>query len=414
MGIIELSEMQFKNYSNIHSKRNYLQTINFDKFTSKGKYKGKYLGLLDDDNNVIAAVLIIYENLKNKSKVGYVPGGFLIDLSNYGLLSDFMKYLMIYLKEKNYIYIRVTPVFPYKIYDRDVKLIASNVNLYENLKSVGANFTIFQNLFSKYDSYLEVNSRDPKRVFASFSSSTRRKINRASLMGIKVIEGTKKDFNVFFDLIRDRTDKDIGYYRDLCSSFNNIVNKAEIYFAKIDTKNYLNNYIYLEKREREVNDRLNIMLSNGGSKRVLSKKMKSDQRIARYKNEIVKATDIYKRYPDGLILSTCLIIRNDREVWFLADGFSSELKDIYSLSTLKWEIVKKYLHKGYKKFNFGELHESLNDEKSKYFGLYLHKSGLGNRIYEYTSSYDIIVNKYLYTIYAGVNSLISSLGFNKK
>ena len=338
----------------------------------------------------------------------------MIDLSNYGLLSDFMKYLMIYLKEKNYIYIRVTPVFPYKIYDRDVKLIASNVNLYENLKSVGANFTIFQNLFSKYDSYLEVNSRDPKRVFASFSSSTRRKINRASLMGIKVIEGTKKDFNVFFDLIRDRTDKDIGYYRDLCSSFNNIVNKAEIYFAKIDTKNYLNNYIYLEKREREVNDRLNILLSNGGSKRVLSKKMKSDQRIARYKNEIVKATDIYKRYPDGLILSTCLIIRNDREVWFLADGFSSELKDIYSLSTLKWEIVKKYLHKGYKKFNFGELHESLNDEKSKYFGLYLHKSGLGNRIYEYTSSYDIIVNKYLYTIYAGVNSLISSLGFNKK
>ena len=200
----------------------------------------------------------------------------------------------------------------------------------------------------------------------------------------------------------------------MCSSFNNIVNKAEIYFAKIDTKNYLNNYIYLEKREREVNDRLNILLSNGGSKRVLSKKMKSDQRLARYKNEIVKATDIYKRYPDGLILSTCLIIRNDREVWFLADGFSSELKDIYSLSTLKWEIVKKYLHKGYKKFNFGELHESLNDEKSKYFGLYLHKSGLGNRIYEYTSSYDIIVNKYLYTIYAGVNSLISSLGFNKK
>ena len=186
MGIIELSEMQFKNYSNIHSKRNYLQTVNFDKFTSKGKYKGKYLGLLDDDNNVIAAVLIIYENLKNKSKIGYVPGGFLIDLSNYGLLSDFMKYLMIYLKEKNYIYIRVTPVFPYKIYDRDVKLIASNVNLYENLKSVGANFTIFQNLFSKYDSYLEVNSRDPKRVFASFSSSTRRKINRASLMELRL------------------------------------------------------------------------------------------------------------------------------------------------------------------------------------------------------------------------------------
>ena len=409
--IIELNEVQFKNYSQIHSKRNYLQTVNYDKFITGGKFKSKYLGLLDDDSNIVAATLLVYECLKNKSKIGYVPGGFLIDLTNYSLVSDFMKYLNIYLKEKGYIYVRVTPCFKHKVYDRNMNILAEYKNKYDNLKSCGANFTVFQNKFSKYECILEVTNGSLSEIYSKFRRNTKREINKASLMDISVSEGSKKDLKEFYELISNRTDKDVDYYKNLLTSFNNIMNKGEIYFAKLDTKNYLNNYIYLEKKEREINDELNRALINNTSKRVLNKKMKSDQRLTSFKNEIVKATNIYKNYPDGIVLSTCLIIKNNREVYFLINGYNEKFSNIYSMSTLYWEVIKKYLSKGYRTFNLGELHDELNDKKSKYFGLYLHKTGIGNKIVEYTSSYDIVINKYLYTIYAGVNSLINSFKF---
>ena len=64
MHIIELTELQFKNYSNIHSKKNYKQSIEYAKLKCINDYKPLYLGLVDDDNNVHAATLILEKNLK--------------------------------------------------------------------------------------------------------------------------------------------------------------------------------------------------------------------------------------------------------------------------------------------------------------------------------------------------------------
>ena len=57
MKIIKLTELQFKNYSKIHSQRNYFQTIEYGNFITREKYKNIYLGLLDDEDNVVAATL---------------------------------------------------------------------------------------------------------------------------------------------------------------------------------------------------------------------------------------------------------------------------------------------------------------------------------------------------------------------
>ena len=92
MHIIELTELQFKNYSNIHSKKNYKQSIEYAKLKCINDYKPLYLGLVDDDNNVHAATLILEKNLNNKFKYGIVPNGYLI------LLKTFTTELKIYLK----------------------------------------------------------------------------------------------------------------------------------------------------------------------------------------------------------------------------------------------------------------------------------------------------------------------------
>ena len=56
MIIIELNEEQFRSYANFHSNRNYFQTVEFANMYELYGYKKLYVGLVDDNNNLIAAM----------------------------------------------------------------------------------------------------------------------------------------------------------------------------------------------------------------------------------------------------------------------------------------------------------------------------------------------------------------------
>ena len=71
MQMITLTEIQFKNYSRIHSKRNYMQTVEYANVMTKYGYAKLYLGLIDEFNNVIAATLILEKRIKGKYKRRY-------------------------------------------------------------------------------------------------------------------------------------------------------------------------------------------------------------------------------------------------------------------------------------------------------------------------------------------------------
>ena len=79
MKIISLTEIQFRNYSRIHSKRNYLQSIEFANMQKNNGYEILYVGMLDNKNNLTAATLILNKKIFGKYIFGYAPGGFLID-----------------------------------------------------------------------------------------------------------------------------------------------------------------------------------------------------------------------------------------------------------------------------------------------------------------------------------------------
>ena len=133
---------------------------------------------------------------------------------------------------------------------------------------------------------------------------------------------------------------------------------------------------------------------------LVNKKMESDRLISKYNNEIIKATNIYTEYPESVIIGAILIIKNNREIYFMDEAFNEELKGFYSSHLIKWEIIKKYLTLGYKIFNFGNIKSM--DKKD---GNYLFKMGFGGKVYECLGSYDLIINKWLYHIIKIINNL---------
>lgn len=382
MTIVELNETQFKNYSNIHSRKNYKQSIEYATLEETKNYKKLYLGLIDENENVHAATMILEKKLNGKYKYGYIPNGYLVDFNNIELLKALTNELKAYLKKNNYTHIRITPLINYQIYSSDFILKENNSNIINTFKNLG--YTYINNT-SKHKMVLFTNNIE--NTYKNFKRSLRRNINNCLKKGISIYQGNENNIEEFLNLTDNKP-----YYKNMINIFNTPNNKFEFYFAKLEPETYINNYRYLLKKEQINNDNLNQKLKNPKIKKsnnLLAKKMTSDKLIAKYNQEIINGTNIYKMYPQGSILSAVGIINNKKEIIFITEGYNKDFSNIRSIPILKWEIIKKYITHGYTKFDLGDISISQN---------YTTKSGYNGNIIEYSNTFDLIINEMLYKL----------------
>lgn len=387
MKIIELTEMQFKNYSKLHSSRNYYQTIEYAK--AKSSYNKLFLGFINENDNTIMGATLILEKNISKFKIGKVPGGFLIDYDNDSLFKDFVIVLKKYLKKRKYIYLTVENTVTYKMYDKTGEVIYFDTNIIKLLDELGF---VKASREIKRKVVLET-EKTPNETYKMFNSNTKRNINLSLQRAITIYKDENNNIDTLLSLTNNSNTKHI---KNILDNFNSDDNTAEIYFAKIDPEKYVNNYRFLLKEEEQNNDQLNNIIQNINIKKsvsLINKKMKSDRLITKYSNEIIRATNIYAKYPKGVIIGAILIIKNNREIYFLDEGYNKSLANISSSHLIKWEIIKKYISLGYKIFNFGNIKNM--DKKN---GAYTFKMGFGGKVYECVGTYDLVINKWLYRI----------------
>lgn len=392
MHIIELTELQFRNYSNIHSKKNYKQSVEYATLKQSTGFTPLYLALVDDINNVHAATLILEKNINNKYKYGLVPNGYLINFYNIELLKTFTLALKAYLKKANYVYIRINPLLNYQVYTSDFVLKENNSAIINELKELS--YEPISNT-SKYNMVLTANNI--KDTYKNFKRSLRRNINNCLKKGIIVYQGEEKDKLDFLKLINNR-----ARYKKIMEIFIREDNKFEFYLAKINPEIYINNYRYLLKKEQINNELLSEKLKNPNIKKtnkLLEKKMTSDKLLTLYNREIINATNLYKAYPKGVVISGVGIISNQREITFIKECYNNEFKNIRSIPTIKWEIIKKSINLGYRKFNLGDIIIAKNQ---------ITKTGYNGNIIEYSNDFDLIINDILYKINNVINKKIET------
>lgn len=394
MKIIELTETQFKNYSKLHSSRNYFQTIEYANIMNN--YNRLFLGFINENDNTIIGAVLLLERSVLKFKVGYVPGGFLIDYDNDNLFRDFITSLKNYLKEKKFVYLTTDNKTTYKMFDKKGQVIYFDTNIIKLLDELSF---VKTNRVSERKVVLET-EKTPDETYKMFNSNTKRNIKLALQRSITIYKDDNNSIDTLLNLNNKLKNEEI---KKIIDNFNGDVNSSEIYFAKINPEQYINNYRFLLKKEEERNYNLSQIMQNARAKKsdaLVNKKMESDRLISKYNNEIIKATNIYTKYPESVIIGAILIIKNNREIYFMDEAFNEELKDFYSSHLIKWEIIKKYLTLGYKIFNFGNIKST--DKKD---GNYLFKMGFGGKVYECLGSYDLIINKWLYHIIKIINNL---------
>lgn len=382
MHIIELTELQFHNYSNRHSKKNYKQSVEYAKLNQENNYTPLYVGLIDDMNNVHAASLILKKKINNKYYYGYVPNGYLINFFNLDLLKTFTIELKEYLKNLNFIYLKINPKINYQVYNSSYIQKENNSLIINEFKKL--EYEYIPNT-SKYKMIL--NTTDIKTTYKNFKRSLRRNINNCLKKGIIVYQGTEQDKDDFLNLIDNKK-----HYEKMMNIFKNETNKFEFYLAKIDPQTYINNYRYLLKKEQINNDNLNEKLKNPNIKKttnLLVKKMTSDKLISTYNTEIINGTKLLQKYPKGTIISGVAIITNKKDVTFIKECYTNEFKHIRSIPIIKWEIIKKHILEGYNTFDLGDVNITKNQ---------ITKTGYNGNIIEYSNTFDLVINELLYKL----------------
>ena len=405
MHLKELTNEEFLTFTSNFKMSSIYQTPEYAFIMNKQKFDSLFLGLIDEFDNIVCASLILIEKL-GLVKYAYAPRGFLMDYTNYSILQVFTLELKKYLGKKEVIAIKVNPMIIRNIYDFDENTILKNNNydlIFENFKAFGyihyGYHNNFEGLKPRFEAILDI-GLPYTTLFQNLKKELRTKIRSSEKKGIKIHKGTKEDLKYLYLQTKSKYPRDLKYFED-CYDFYSKRNMVEFFYAKLDTKKFLIESQKLYQEYLDLDEKINtnfINLSAEERQQKLNKKIEVDNLFDKYSKQLVYATNLLKDYPDGIITSSALIIKNNLEVYMRMDGLDPSYKEFNSKQLLLWKLIERYSKQNYKKFNFGGI-TNPDDKNPKYDGLNEFKLSFNAKAYEYIGDLELVTNNTLYFMY---------------
>lgn len=406
MQIVSLNESQFDRFASNHQYKNYYQTSNFKKVIKKFGYYTKYLGILNDQNKLIGASLIIYKEVFMGKFFGYAPRGILFDYSIPENVNEMTKELKKVLNKEGFILLRIDPYIPLTIRSSEGDII--NVNnqgekIISTLESAGWTYKgktmYFETEKPRWESLIILNDH-PENLFNKFSKQIRNKIRKASANGIIIEKDTNKDVEKVYDFFKKKSNRPINYYKELIENYSENI---DIYIAKVDTEALITNARKTYEKEVEINDEYasniqDMSLPQAEKDSILNKKMNSDKLLTSYKNNLIQATELLKQNPNGLNIAAAIVIYYDNAAYIFVEGIDEEYTNLNASYLLKWQLINDCYEKKMKYINLDGIVGELNEE-NKYSGLNEMKLGFNSLITEYIGEFDLIINQFNYNLF---------------
>ena len=312
----ELTNEEFTSFAATYNASSIYQSVPYMEVMKNQGFQTLLLGLIDN-NNILGATMVLIEK-KNKVGYGYVPRGFLIDYNNFELLSIFTKEIKKYLSKKNIISIKICPPIVRTITDMKYNITNHNNyydNIWFNLKKLGYKHLGYNNYFEalkpRFEAIIDINL--PYYIlFKNIKKEFRTKIRSAEGKGIKIYKGNIDNIDILYEQIKSKYPRNFEFFKDIYVNFNK-VNKGDIFFAKLDTKYYLNKIQEKYINQESLCKYLNTMVSskNKHREKYVVRKMAADNELNRLRKELVKATKYLQEHPEGIIIATSLVLKNN-------------------------------------------------------------------------------------------------------
>lgn len=410
MKIVKLNSAQFDKFATSHRYRNYFQTSMYANVMSKFGYHSQYLGIVNEQNQLIGATLIIYKEVFMKNKLAYAPRGILFNYENEANVQELTLKLKKVLGKQGFMLLRIDPYIPLTIRDSDGTIMNFNNkgnSIIDNLKK--NNFTykgktlFFETEKPRWEA-LVLLQKDIREIFAKLDKRTRNKIRKATNSGVEVIKDENNDINKLYEFVAKKDNKPLSFYKEMCNKFESNI---EIYYATLNTETFLINSRRSYEKEVEYNATLAKRIQESAiddkeRDNFLNKKMESDKLITTYKKSLLIATDLLKSNPEGLQIAAAMIIKYDNAAYIFTEGIDEEYGYLNANYLLKWQLINDYNNEGLKYLNLNAIVGEL-EKKNEFSGLNEAKLGFNSTITEYIGEFDIILNNFAYNLYTKIN-----------
>lgn len=395
MHIKELNNDEFNTFRNNFKHSSIYQTTEYGFVMNHQGYDSIIIGMIDDDNNICGAGIVLIRKNKN-IKYAYVPRGFLIDYTNFDLIKTFTILLKKFLSKLGIVYIKLNPLIIKSIYDKKNNTLTKNEDydkIYNNLISLGYKHlgynSNFESMKPRFEAIIDIN-KPCYLLFNDLNKEFRTKIRSASKNGIKIYNGSNLDY--LYLQTKKKYPRDLEYFKD-CYKYFSKENNIEFYYTKLDTEEYLKiKNTELIDQEKVVNFYNENILKNNNN---INLKLRADKKYIQLKDKLINATNYLKKYPNGIVTSSVLIIKNNDEIFMLMDGYDNKFKSLNSKHLLIWTLIQNYSNQGYKTFNLGGVTNPF-EKNNKYDGLNKFKLGFNSKIYEYIGDFELICNNTKY------------------
>lgn len=390
MKIKELTIQAFEEYVKNSPLKNYMQSEEYARFMGENKYNYDYIGLLDENNVIVVASLILWKKIGLNSKYGYAPKGFLLNYYDDSLLRTFIEKLKEFYHKKNMVFIKINPEIV--VSEIDAHTLTSkpnpNMRLKMGLQDYGfkklKDNLYFESMNPRFNAYIDLKNSK----LENYSKATRNKVKNSKRKGLHLELGTEKDIDAFATLSSDNESS--SYYRMMYNLFND---KIELLLVKVNYEEYIKNSQDLYEIELNKNNLYNEILHRSHKNTDLNRKMASDSKLCIYKNEIVTATEGL-RDNNEKIVAGALVVKYDNRVHIIKSAFDRNYKDLNANYFLYDALINNYKYD----YEYLDLNGISGDFKKSnpYYPLNRFKLGFDPKIYEFIGEYDLIINKGAY------------------
>ena len=398
MEFVELSEKEYRKYWETHPFKSFLSSPEIGKLRKKNGWNVVYLGL-KENNNLVAATLLVSQKRHFNRLEFYAPRGFLLDFNDENILSIFTKNIKDYIKKQKGYVLRIDPYVLYQQRHLDGEIVEdgwNNKQSVQNLEKLGYKKVQIKDMeqvgwmFS-----LNLEGKTEKDILKEMKPNTRNTIRKASKIGTTIRELDYDELDKFQSIMEETGERKnfsirkLDYYQDMYKLFHD---KGEIKYVitELNLKQYIERLNNEQQEKKKELEKLNDAKYNDGKRKAINNEIASIEKRKKEAIEIRK-----HKNKDIITLSGSMFIMIQPEIIYLSSGNYSEYMQFNSQYLIQWDMIKYGLENNFKKHNFYGIPANINLHPKDY-GIYEFKRGFNGEVEELIGEYELPISIHYY------------------
>lgn len=384
--IKDLSEKEYQEFWENTPNNHFMQSYEWGQACKKNRDQIPcYVGLKNDQDELVAATLLLKKKTPLNMCYFYAPRGFTMDFEDNTVLTEFTKELKNYLKEENAIYLKLDPPLMYQEVNTDGEKIEdgkNNYSIFNNFINLGYKHQGFNKLYegnqprytfrtyyNKYNSFDEVEK--------TFSKSFSKPLKRSYNYDIEIYQSD--EVKTFHELIKLISDKD-GFNEYSYEYYNNV-------YEELSKKGYIKVY--------------NVTINPSKLIEKFTKELeteKKEERKVKIQKDIEYFTEISKKNKEEYTCASLICTYSKTGAWSLYIGNDEVATYTGTVNRLYYEFMKDAYEDGYE---YADLFGVVGDPKTEYknlAGIFEYKRKIGGDLIEFIGEFDLINKPFWYKI----------------